>query len=320
MTPESLATNVLALLQNDAEREALGRRALEVMQTQQGATERTVAALMKLLPIESHPYRCGSFRREASVNPLSALYGAGVGLRNRLYDNGTLRTHKLQGPVVSIGSISAGGAGKTPFLIMLGELLKQRGIAFDVLSRGYGRKSKGVKLVDPAGSPQEFGDEPLLIARKLGVPVIVGEDRYAAGQFAEAKFGPQAHLLDDGFQHRRLARDFDIALITERDLNDTLLPSGRLREPLSSLTRASALAFVHDGGAAQMPGTGDQHRWSVLRGIVAPETSELVLRVLRNCPADELLYRTRQGRSPRGGYACVSRSSCLHRDRRRVAV
>jgi tetraacyldisaccharide 4'-kinase len=212
------------------------------------------------------------------MNPLSALYGAGVGRRNRLYDDGTLRAHKLRGPVVSIGSISAGGAGKTPFLIMLGELLKQRGIAFDVLSRGYGRKSKGVKLVDPAGLPQEFGEEPLLIARKLSVPVIVGEDRYAAGQFAEAKFGRQAHLLDDGFQHRRLARDFDIALITERDLNDTLLPSGRLREPLSSLTRASALVFVQDGAAAaRMPVAGDQHRWRVLRGIVAPETSDLCL-------------------------------------------
>ena len=101
------------------------------------------------------------------MNPLSALYGAGVALRNRLYDEGTLRTHKLKGPVVSVGSISAGGAGKTPFLIMLGELLKQRGVAFDVLSRGYGRKTKGARLVDPEGSPREFGDEPLLIARKL---------------------------------------------------------------------------------------------------------------------------------------------------------
>jgi tetraacyldisaccharide 4'-kinase len=208
------------------------------------------------------------------VNPLSALYGAGVGLRNRLYDSGTLRAHQLRGPVISVGSISAGGAGKTPFLIMVGELLKQRDIAFDVLSRGYGRKSKGVKLVDSAGSPEDYGDEPLLIARKLGVPVIVGEDRYAAGQFAEQKFGPQTHLLDDGFQHRRLARDFDIALVTQHDLNDALLPSGRLREPLSSLTRASALAFIHDRSAADVPGAGDCHQWRVLRGIVPPETTD----------------------------------------------
>ena len=123
------------------------------------------------------------------MNPLSALYGAGVGLRNRLYDSGALRAHKLRGPVVSVGSISAGGAGKTPFLIMLGELLKQRDIDFDVLSRGYGRKSKGVKLVDPTGSPEDFGDEPLLIARKLGVPVIVGEDRLSRGNLPRGSLG-----------------------------------------------------------------------------------------------------------------------------------
>ena len=91
-------------------------------------------------------------------------------------------------------------------------------------------------LVDPLGSPREYGDEPLLIARKLGVPVIVGEDRYAAGRLGEEKFGPRLHLLDDGFQHRRLAREFDIVLATSADAQDSLLPIGRLREPLSSLT------------------------------------------------------------------------------------
>ncbi|MGA9566338.1 MAG: tetraacyldisaccharide 4'-kinase [Candidatus Korobacteraceae bacterium] len=208
------------------------------------------------------------------MNPLSAWFGVGVAVRNRLYDRGTLRTHRLQAPVVSVGSISTGGAGKTPFLITLGELLKQRGIAFNVLSRGYGRRTKGVALVDPTGSPQEFGDEPLLIARKLGVPVIVGEDRHAAGQFAEEKFGLQAHLLDDGFQHRRLARDFDIALITQRDLHDTLLPSGRLREPLSSLARASAIVLMDDIAAEEIPMRDGQRAWRVSRSIVPPETRE----------------------------------------------
>jgi tetraacyldisaccharide 4'-kinase len=112
------------------------------------------------------------------------------------------------------------------------------------------------------------------MARKLGAPVVIGEDRYAAGQFAESKFGPQVHLLDDGFQHRRLARDFDIVLITESDLHDDLRPVGRLREPLSSLTRASALAFVHDGTAARIPGPGSQPVWSVLRGIAPPEIAD----------------------------------------------
>ena len=208
------------------------------------------------------------------MNPLSALYGAGVGLRNRLFDGGTLRTHELRAPVVSVGSISAGGAGKTPFLMLLGELLKERGIAFNVLSRGYGRKTKGVRLVDAAGSAEEFGDEPLLIARRLGVPVIVGEDRYAAGRFAEEKFGPQPHLLDDGFQHRRLARDFDIVLITERDLHDTLLPAGRLREPWSSLERASALVLIGNASAEGIPVRKGQLVWRVTRGIVPPETKE----------------------------------------------
>jgi tetraacyldisaccharide 4'-kinase len=76
-----------------------------------------------------------------------------------------------------VGNLSAGGSGKTPFVILLGELLKTRGVKFDVLSRGYGRESRGVLLVDPGGFAQQFGDEPLLIARKLEVPVIVGEDR-----------------------------------------------------------------------------------------------------------------------------------------------
>jgi tetraacyldisaccharide 4'-kinase len=209
------------------------------------------------------------------LNPLSALYGAGVGIRNRLYDDRTLSVRRLNGPVVSIGSISAGGAGKTPFLIMVGELLRLRGIAFDVLSRGYGRHTKGIALVDPAGSPQEFGDEPLLIARKLGVPVIVGEDRYAAGQFAEQKFGPQVHLLDDGFQHRQLARDFDIVLLTQRDLQDRLLPAGRLREPLSSLSRASALVLMGDADSARVPVREGQYVWRVTRGVVAPEIGDI---------------------------------------------
>ena len=208
------------------------------------------------------------------MNPLSALFAAGVQIRNRLYDRGTLRAKRLRAPVVSIGSLSAGGAGKTPFLVLLGGLLKQRGLAFDVLSRGYGRRTKGVALVDPNGSPQEFGDEPLLIVRKLDVPVIVGEDRYAAGRFAEEKFAMQAHLLDDGFQHRRLARDFDIVLVTEQDLQDSLLPIGRLREPLSSLSRASAIVLMDGVVADRMSPRGSQLVVAVSRSIVPPETRD----------------------------------------------
>ncbi len=180
------------------------------------------------------------------MNPLTSLYGAATALRNTLFDRGVLSSRRLEQPVVSVGNLSAGGSGKTPFVIALGELLKARGIRFDVLSRGYRRKTRGVLVVETDGNAADFGDEPLLIARRLGVPVIVGESRYDAGRVAERKFQPQLHILDDGFQHRSLLRDFDIVLMTEYDLDDRLLPSGRLREPLSSLQRADAIVLPHD--------------------------------------------------------------------------
>ncbi len=180
------------------------------------------------------------------MNPLTALYGAATALRNTLFDRGGLPSRRLERPVVSVGNLSVGGSGKTPFVIALGELLKARGIRFAVLSRGYGRKTRGVLIVETEGNAADFGDEPLLIARRLGVPVIVGESRYQAGRAAERKFQPQLHILDDGFQHRSLARHFDIVLMTERDFGDRLLPSGRLREPLSSLGRADAIVLPED--------------------------------------------------------------------------
>jgi tetraacyldisaccharide 4'-kinase len=201
------------------------------------------------------------------MNPLAAIYGVGVSLRNRLYDRGTLKQKKLGGPVVSVGNLSVGGSGKTPFVILLGELLKARGMKFDVLSRGYGRQSRGLALVDPGGSARDFGDEPLLIARRLGVPVIVGEERHQAGVLAEDKLGAQLHLLDDGFQHRALTRDFDIVLVTPEDARDRLLPAGRLREPLRSLARADAVVLASGASAESFPVKG-KLVWRVRRGIV----------------------------------------------------
>ncbi len=180
------------------------------------------------------------------MNPLSGLFASGVALRNALYDAGIFNVRRLSRPVVSVGNISVGGSGKTPFVIALGELLKARGIKCDVLSRGYGRSSKDVAIVDPQGAPEQFGDEPLLIARKVGVPVIVAADRYQAGMLAEQKFESQLHLLDDGFQHRRLHRDFDIVMLSASDLSDTLLPVGGMREPLSALRRADVIASASD--------------------------------------------------------------------------
>jgi tetraacyldisaccharide 4'-kinase len=239
------------------------------------------------------------------VNPLSSIYGGVVAARNTLYDRGLLQARRLEGAVVSVGNLSAGGSGKTPFVMLMGELLKSRGINFDVLSRGYGRRSRGVLLVDPAGMAQEFGDEPLLIARRLQVPVIVGEDRFAAGRFAEARFGAQFHLLDDGFQHRALARDFNIVLVTTQDAKDRLLPAGRLREPLHSLRRADAVVLT-SGAAVEMFSLSGKLVWRVRRGIAPknvparpvvfcgiarPQNFLLQLRAAQIDPVAEAFYR-----------------------------
>ncbi len=210
-----------------------------------------------------------------NLNPLSAIYGGVVGARNALYDRGLLPSRLLQGPVISVGNLSTGGSGKTPFVILLGELLTARGIRFDVLSRGYGRRSRGVLLVDPGGLPRDFGDEPLLIARRLQVPVVVGEDRYEAGRFAESRFGPQIHLLDDGFQHRGLGRDFDIVLVTPEDARERLLPAGRLRESLQSLGRAGAVVLTSGASAESFPLAGKMV-WRVRRGIVTENAGQSI--------------------------------------------
>jgi tetraacyldisaccharide 4'-kinase len=207
------------------------------------------------------------------MNPLSAVFGAGVAMRNALYDRRVFQVKKLSRPVVSIGNISVGGSGKTPFVIALGQLLAGRGIAFDVLSRGYGRTATKIAVVDPNGSPAQFGDEPLLIARKLQAPVIVGADRYQTGLLAEQKFSNKLHLLDDGFQHRRLHRDFDIVLLPAEDQQGSLLPTGRLREPLSALNRADAVVVF---GSQELPKSA-KTIWSGRRVIEVPAAAGKII-------------------------------------------
>ncbi len=230
---------------------------------------------------------------------LGSIYSVVIAFRNQLYDRDLLKARHLNWPVVSIGNLSVGGSGKTPFVIALGELLKARGIAFDVLSRGYGRKSRGVRVVDPAGLPEEFGDEPLLIARKLNVPVVVGEERYEAGLLAEKQFDTRLHLLDDGFQHRQLARDFDIVLVTPEDARDRLLPGGRLREPLSALRRADAVVLMSGAEPRAFPAA--RSFWRARRGIVAKDAPA---RPVAFCgiarPKNFFLQLTKAGIEPAG--------------------
>jgi tetraacyldisaccharide 4'-kinase len=176
--------------------------------------------------------------------PLVPLYAAASSAKNLAYDKRWLAQKQLQSPVVSVGNLSLGGSGKTPLTIRLAQLLQARGIAADVLSRGYGRQASTVERVQDQGSAEQFGDEPLLIAQNAGVPVFVGASRYSAGLLAEASaHHPAIHLLDDGFQHRQLARNVDIVALHREDFQQSLIPAGRLREGFSSLSRAQFVAM-----------------------------------------------------------------------------
>ena len=175
--------------------------------------------------------------------PFTVPYGIAARFKNFAYDRRWLQSRKLSWPVISVGNLSVGGSGKTPLVLLLADLLSRRGWNVDVLSRGYRRSSNNVARVDATGTTQEFGDEPLLMARH-GLSVYVGTNRFDPGQLAEKEAGAdlsssrRLHILDDGFQHRKLARAVDIVLLQRADLQGQLLPAGRLREPLSGLRRA----------------------------------------------------------------------------------
>lgn len=225
--------------------------------------------------------------------PLVPLYATGVAWRARRFASGGRSIQRLKWPVISIGNLSTGGAGKTPLAIALARLLTQRGIHVDVLSRGYGRGSAVPARVDVQGEAELFGDEPLLIARAAGVPVYVAPQRYDAGLIAEHDAGKnhpgphdspgnqnlRAHILDDGFQHRQLHRDVDVLLLNREDLNDTLLPAGNLREGLHAAQRASVLSIPADDPALE-----DELRkrgwggpvWRLRRRMTIPEFDGLV--------------------------------------------
>ena len=184
--------------------------------------------------------------RRPLLLPLTSLYGMALGMRRRFFRWGWLKQYRLENPVISVGSVSAGGAGKTPVVLMLARMLRHRGYDVRILSRGYKRSSSQVARVEPFDDAAWHGDEPVLLAQRSGVPVYVGADRYKAGVMAE-QAEPSAnlivHLLDDGFQHRRLERDVDIVLLTQADVEDTLLPAGNLREPLAAVAKADVVVL-----------------------------------------------------------------------------
>lgn len=168
-----------------------------------------------------------------ALRPLAGLYGALVRLRQALYGAGWLRRTRLPVPVVVIGNVVAGGAGKTPTTLAVVAHLQARGWRPGIVSRGHGRRTRDVRAVTPGADPRDVGDEPLLLHRRAGVPVVVGRRRAEAGH-ALLAFHPGVDVLvcDDGLQHLALARDVEIGVFDARGIgNGWLLPAGPLREP-----------------------------------------------------------------------------------------
>lgn len=211
------------------------------------------------------------------LSPASFFYGLGLYARVLAYANGVIKRSRADVPVISVGNITCGGTGKTPVVIDLVRMLVKAGHRPAVLSRGYKRKSKAPFTIVSDGrgnfaSCEESGDEPLLIARAVpSCIVIAGSKRAVTAPLAVEEFGADLIVLDDGFQHVRLERDLDIVLIDYKDdlERDKLLPAGRLREPISALSRAHAIVIT------KIPQSADKNELSRLKqqiGRFAPES------------------------------------------------
>lgn len=183
--------------------------------------------------------------------PLDALLMLLVWLRRTAYRKGWLRSWHAPVPVVVVGNITVGGTGKTPVVLWLVNYLRAHGRHPGIISRGYGGAREGVMEVTPQHSPDEVGDEPLLMARRVDCPVFVGRDRPAAAQALLAAY-PECDVLvsDDGLQHYALQRDVELVVVDGKRLygNGCLMPAGPLREPIWRLNAVDAV--IINGGEA----------------------------------------------------------------------
>lgn len=185
-----------------------------------------------------------------SLLPLAWLYGAGVRLRNKMYDAGLIKSSAFDIPLISVGNITVGGTGKTPHVEHIVRLLSCD-MRIAVLSRGYKRKTRGYRLADESATAADIGDEPLQMKRKFGdtIYVAVSENRCEGVRRLtsdDVTKDVQAIILDDAFQHRRLQPGISIVLVDYRRpvAYDSLLPAGRLREPASGLRRADIVVVT----------------------------------------------------------------------------
>jgi len=228
--------------------------------------------------------------------PLGVAYGAVVRARLALYRAGLLKVHRVGRPVLSVGNVTAGGTGKTPLVEWLArEVATGEGRRVCVLTRGYARADEGRRVVVSDGrvvsaGAREGGDEPLLLAERLlpdGVAVVCDAVRIAAARWAMDELRSEVFILDDGFQHLRLARDLNIAALDATDPwgGGRLLPAGRLREPPSGLARADCVVITRAELCADLAGLKSRaERLSGGRPVFVART---VVRGLREFSAAE---------------------------------
>ncbi len=201
--------------------------------------------------------------------PLSVLYGAVTRTRLSLYRRGTFHSTRLDRPVISVGNITAGGTGKTPLVEWVTRKIAASGKKVCILTRGYGRDNPERMVIVSDGNavlanPSEAGDEPFLLATNLlGLAAVISSaDRIAAGREAIAQFGADCFVLDDGFQHLRLQRDLNIVTIDATNPwgGGHLLPYGRLREPLTGLSRADCVVITRTDQTNDVPALREEIR------------------------------------------------------------
>lgn len=243
--PDELARAVETLLDDASSRERLGARAGELAARHHGVTSRAAAEILKWqdLTIPSGEPR-GLARPLLWL--LSQFWIWGGRLEQRI---NLARVRRLDTPVVSIGAIAMGGAGKTPMVDYLSERLRERGHHPAILTRGYRRRSIEPSIVIEAGEPVPVsvtGDEAQIYVHSGHAHAGIGADRWSTGRLLEAKYQPDVFFLDDGFQHRRLARDLDIVMLDALDpfAGGAVFPLGKLREPASALARADAIVIM----------------------------------------------------------------------------
>jgi tetraacyldisaccharide 4'-kinase len=225
--------------------------------------------------------------RKTLLAPASFAYFMGSLCRLEGYRAGLLKREQADVPVISVGNITCGGTGKTPVTIDLAQRFIAAGIRVGILSRGYKRRSKDATVVvsDGAGhfaSCEDSGDEPYLIAKRLPRAVVmVGSNRRASANLAVSHYNCELLLLDDGFQHFPMRRDVDLVLIDYNDepASDSLLPSGRLREPLTALSRASSLVIT------KIPEKYDQEKIDALEKVLHRYAPDRATGITKMCVA-----------------------------------